>query len=120
MVVSSPYRRDYVHLFPCPCLLSLVLSVILTLQVFSEIVLDTLSPVLVLCLPFSMALHPVLPALPRLMAGAGGGASQGGIRVAQMSRHVGCERVVLGVYLDLSWLSLCPLAVLQVKFTLLT
>ena len=48
-------------------------------------------------LPICVALHPVLPALPHLGAGVGGGASQGGIRAARISRHVGCERVVLGV-----------------------
>ena len=68
------------------------------LQVLSKTVLDTLSPIPVVIFFISVALHPVLPALPHLGAGAGDGASQGGIRVAWMSRHVGCERVMLGVY----------------------
>ena len=76
------------------------LLLVFPLQVLSETILDTSSPVLVAIFPFGVALRPVLPALPRLGAGAGGGASQGGIRAARMSRHVGSERVVLGVCLS--------------------
>ena len=65
------------------------------LQVISETVLNTLSPVPVTIFPISVVLHPVPPALPHLGAGAGDGASQGGIRATQMSRHVRCERVML-------------------------
>ena len=71
--------------FPFPLL------VVFPLQVLSETVLDTSSPVLVTVFPVGVALRPVSPALPHLGAGAGGGASQGGIRAAQMSRHVGSE-----------------------------
>ena len=61
-------------------------------------ILDTFIPRPCPDILIGMALYPVLPALPHLGAGAGGGASQGGIRAARMSRHVGCERVMLGVY----------------------
>ena len=73
------------------------LLLVFPLQVLSETVLDISSPVLVAIFPVSMALHPVPPALPHLEAGAGGRASQDGIRATQMSRQVGSERVVLGV-----------------------
>ena len=78
--------------FPFPLL------VVFPLQVLSDTVLDTSSPILVTIFPIGVALRPVPPALPLLGAGAGGGASQGGIRAARMSRYVGCERVVLGIY----------------------
>ena len=78
--------------FPFP------LFLVFPLQVLSETVLDTSFPVLVTIFPVGVALRPVPPALPHLGAGAGGGAPQGGIRAARMSRHVRCERVVLGVY----------------------
>ena len=51
------------------------LLVVFPLQVLSETVLDTSSPVLVTIFPVGVALHPALPALPRLGAGAGDGAS---------------------------------------------
>ena len=73
------------------------LLLVLPLQVLSEMVLDTSSPVLVTIFFVGVTLRPVPPALPHLGAGAGDGASQGGIRAARMSRHVGCERVVLSV-----------------------
>ena len=76
------------------------LLLVFPLQVLSETVLDTSSPVPVAIFPVSVALRPVLPTLPRLGTEAGVGPSQGGIRAAQMSRHVGCERVVLGVCLS--------------------
>ena len=52
------------------------LLLVFPLQVLSEAVLDTSSPVLVTIFSVGVALCPVLPALPRLEAGAGGGASQ--------------------------------------------
>ena len=76
------------------------LLLVFPLQVLSETVLDTSSPIPVAIFPVSVALCPVPPALPHLRAGAGGGASQGGIRAAQMSRHVEYEQVLLDV--DLS------------------
>ena len=76
------------------------LLLVFPLQVLSETVLDTSSPVLVALFPVSMALCPVSPALPHLKAGAGDEASQGGIRAARMSRLVRCERVTLGVCLS--------------------
>ena len=86
-----------------PLLAPLLLSPTLwhfLLQVLSEMVLDTLFPVPVAIFPVGVTLRPVPPALPHLGAGAGDGASQGGIKAARMSRHVGCERVVLGVCLS--------------------
>ena len=73
------------------------LLLVFPLQVLSETILDTSSPVLVAIFPVGVVLRPVPPALSRLGAGAGDGVSQGGIRAARMSRHVGSERVVLGV-----------------------
>ena len=73
------------------------LLLVFPLQVLSETVLDTSSPVPVAIFPIGVALCPVLPILPYLRAGVGGGVPQGGIRAARMSRHVGCERVMLGV-----------------------
>ena len=73
------------------------LLLVFSLQVLSETVLDTSSPILVTIFFVGVALRPVPPALPHLGAGAGGGASQGDIRATRMSRHVGCERVVLGL-----------------------
>ena len=69
--------------FPFPVLL------VFPLQVLSEMILDTSSPVPIAIFLVGMALHPVPPALPHLGAGAGDGVSQGGIRGARMSRHVG-------------------------------
>ena len=77
--------------FPFPLLL------VFPLQVLSETVLDTSPPVSVVIFPVGVALRPVPPNLLHLGAGAGDGASQGGIRATQMSRHVGCEQVMLGV-----------------------
>ena len=51
------------------------LLLVFLLQVLSEMVLDTSSPVPVAIFFVSVALRPVLPALPRLGVGAGGGAS---------------------------------------------
>ena len=65
------------------------LLLVFPLQVFPEMVLDISSPVLVTIFSGGVALRPVPPALPHLGAGAGGGASQGGIRAARMSRRVG-------------------------------
>ena len=73
------------------------LLLVFPLQVLSETILDTSSPVLVAIFLVGVAFRPVPPALPRLGARAGVGASQGGIRATQMSRYVGCERVVLGI-----------------------
>ena len=52
------------------------LLLVFPLQVLSETVLDTSSPILITILPVGVALRPVLPALPHLGAGAGDGASQ--------------------------------------------
>ena len=52
------------------------LLLVFPLQVLSETVLDTSSPVLVTIFPVGVALRPVPPALPHLGAGEGGGASQ--------------------------------------------
>ena len=61
--------------FRAHCPLSPILSVVPTLQVLFEMVLDTLSPVPIACLPFSVVLYPILLTFPHLGAGAGGGAS---------------------------------------------
>ena len=52
------------------------LLVVFPLQVLSETVLDTSSPVLVSIFSVGVALRPVPPALPHLGVGAGDGASQ--------------------------------------------
>ena len=57
------------------------LLLVFPLQVLSETILNTSSPVLVVIFPVGVALRPVLPALPHLGAGAGGGASQDNPRI---------------------------------------
>ena len=54
------------------------LLLVFPLQVLSEMVLDTSSPVFVTIFPVGVALNPVPPALPCLGAGAGVGASHNG------------------------------------------
>ena len=99
-VVDELPVQGRLYLFiSCPAS-SFLCSVVFPLQVLSETVLDTSSPVPVMIFPISVVLRPVSPAFPCLRAGAGDRASQGDIRAAQMSRYVGCEWVLLGVCLS--------------------